>query len=84
MTKVSEISVPPQKNFGGLKPVCINATIQGNDPRAKLCPRTINPTSLFEIPQVSALLRDRPNDTTDDCVTIAHPTNTIKIFLIIV
>lgn len=58
MTKVSEINVPAQKNFGGLVPVCINATVQGKEPRLKSCPLTIIPELIEGRPQVSTLLRN--------------------------
>lgn len=84
MTYAFEINVPPQKNLGGLVPVCIKATIHGNAPRVIFSPRKISPKLLFGTPQVSVLLLDRLRVTTEDDVTIAHKANAIKVFLIIV
>lgn len=36
MTKVFEINVAPQKNFGGFNPVYSKAIIHGKEPRGKL------------------------------------------------
>lgn len=84
MMKVFEISVAPQKNFGGFVSVCINATIQGKEPRVKFFPPTISPDSIFGTPQASAFLLGLLNLKAEDSKAIAHTAITIKIFLIIV
>lgn len=83
ITKVFEMSVPPQKNLGGLVPVCINATIHGKVPRGKSCPRTISPDWLFWTPHVSTLLGDRSTKVSEDFAKIVLKAITMRIFLII-
>lgn len=82
MTKVEEISVPPQKNEGGCVRVYINATIHGKSPRENPCPRTINPEGPFETPQSSAFLSSRCDSVDDAPVTIAIMKITAEIILI--
>lgn len=81
-TKVFETRVPPQKNLAGLKPVCNKATIHGKPPRGNSCPRTINPDLLFEIPQMSASLRDLLFTMTEDSDITAHKAITTQIFFL--
>lgn len=83
MTKVFVINVPAQKNFGGRNPVCINATIHGNVPRAKSFPPIIIPISIFGAPQVPVSLRDRLSTNPDDSNVNAQTAIAMKIFLII-
>lgn len=84
MTKVLEISVPAQKNLGGVYPVCNNAIIHGKEPRVKNCPWTINPDLILGKPQLSALRRDRKIVDGEGSVSVANTANAIKMFLIII
>lgn len=81
MTKVFEINVPEQKNLGGLCPVCISATIHGNEPRGKFSPCIMRFEVVFGNPQVSLLAPDRLLMRAEDSATNAHIAITIKTFL---
>lgn len=83
MTKVLEISVPPQNKFGGIVLLDINATIHGKEPREMLWPRTISPSEAVGTPQVSVFLRDRLIITAEDSVATTNTVITAKNFLII-
>lgn len=82
MTNAFEIKVPAQKNWAGVVPVCMRATIHGNEPGSMYSPPQIRSPIILGIPHVSVLLLDRLITTSEGFVTITHTAITMRNLII--